>query len=246
MKPIPSKIEHCPIAEAVFELRFVPAFPAEAVFGVFYQIISEEFPKAELVNLPILQIPEAIRQSDPNFIYQSHHKMLRENHSISIGPRVLLFSNKVPYAGWNEWFGFIQLIVAKLLQAKVFSRVERTGLRYINIFRQEVFSIADITIGIGSQFLGSQSTSVRTELVEDQITKVLQISNNVHISHEGHSFNGSLIDIDIITQLDVDNSGFEKEFKEILETSHGKEKELFFDLLRADFVQTLNPSYEEG
>ena len=67
----PKKITPCPIIESVVEIRFDSAIPAEAIFGVVYNAFNDIFPNKP-INLPILQIPEQIRNSDPNLQYKPH------------------------------------------------------------------------------------------------------------------------------------------------------------------------------
>ena len=55
---------------------------------------------------------------------------------------------------------------------------------------------------------------------------------------------GSTIDIDTFYtgQIPVDK----EKIKEIIETAHIKEKEIFFNLITDDFLQELNPEYANG
>jgi uncharacterized protein (TIGR04255 family) len=244
MNRVPLKIENCPIEEAIFEVRFSSGFPSEAVFGVFYQILNQNFPGAALIPQPILQLPEAVRQSDPILIYQAHHRLQNGNQGINIGPRVLTFSNLKPYLGWKDWSVFIERVITQLVAAKAFGQVERTGLRYINFFERSLFEIADVEVKVTGSQLDSQSTTVRSEILDQGDVKILQFSNNVNITFGGRTYTGSVLDIDVLRNLGVDNDSFGQALSTILDESHRKEKELFFNILRQEYIQTLSPSYE--
>jgi len=245
MKKTPTKIENCPITEAIFEIRFTSVFPPDAVFGIFFQNISKVFADADIIKLPILQLPEAVRLADPNLTYQAHHRFKKENYLISLGPRVLTFSIQKPYSGWDKWNPFIQKVLKQLTDNKVFKSVERTGLRYVNVFDLEMFSIANIKINLNDKYLDSQSTTLRTEIQDEEYLKIVQISNNVNINQNNDNLIGSILDIDIINKIKLDNDGFDNKMDRILDKSHNLEKELFFNILKDDFIISLNPKYEE-
>lgn len=245
MTRIPIKIDNCPIIESIFEIRFISNYPPEAVFGIFYQEISTVFKNAELIKLPIMQLPEAVRLSDPNLKYQAHHRLEQANQSIGLGPHVLIFSMNKPYSGWTQWSSFIIDILKHLTKEKVFRKIERTGLRYINVFDDEIFSIAKIKINLNNDCLDKQSTSLRTEMNDEEFIKILNISNNININYKNENIFGSMLDLDIIKKIDLSNDEFKKELKNILMTSHDKEKDLFFNLLTDDYINSLVPHYEE-
>ncbi len=238
------KIDKCPIIESVFEIRFQSVYPQEAVFGIFFQNISSVFKDANLIKLPIMQLPEAVRLSDPNLKYQAHHRLQKENQSISLGPQVLILSIQKPYMGWLKWNSFIKKVLEALTINNVFKKIERTGLRYINVFEEEIFSIANIQINLINNVLNTQSTSLKTEIIDDDIVKIINILNKVNIKHNNKNFIGSMLDIDIISNFSLNNNEFNDEMDSILKISHDKEKELFFNLLKDDFLESLNPHYE--
>lgn len=242
----PIQITPCPIQQAIFEVRFTSHLPPEAVFGVIYQAISKHFNNSTLIQLPILQLPEAVRQSDPNLVYQPLYRLEKETLSISIGPKVITFSNQTPYSGWYEWKHHILTILEALVESGVCVTVERSGLRYINVFQEQLFDITSTKINVIDTVLISQSTTLRTEIKNELTTTILQLSNNVNIALNNESFIGSVIDIDVLSDLNVNNQFFGENIHEILETSHSKEKEMFFNLLKPEFLASLSPKYEEN
>ena len=244
MNKIPLKVKNCPIEEAVFEIRFSSMFPPEAVFGIFYQILNRNFPGSALIPQPILQLPEAVRQTDPNLLYQAHHRLQRDNQSIGVGPRTLTFSNQKPYVGWAAWSSFIEKVVQELVASKVFNVVERTGLRYINLFEAKLFEIADIEVKVIGSKLDSQSTTVRSEILDQDFVIILNLANNVNINSCGRTFTCSALDVDVLRNLGVDNDIFGKILSQVMIDSHQKEKELFFNILKQGHINSLDPTYE--
>ena len=65
----------------------------------------------------------------------------------------------------------------------------------------------------------------------------LQLANNANNQNRL----GSIIDIDTFRDHDLEKFFSKKE--EIINRGHTKEKELFYSLLKEDFLNTLNPIY---
>ena len=63
MEKLPISIDPCPIIEAIFEIRFESSFPGDAIFGIIYNCFKDEYQTVE--QLPILQLPAAVRTQDP-------------------------------------------------------------------------------------------------------------------------------------------------------------------------------------
>ncbi len=245
MNRIPIRLAVCPIEEAVYEVRFQSKFPSDAVFGIFYQVLNRTFVGATLTPMPILQLPEAVRQSDPNLQYQAHHRLQKGNLSISVGPRVIIFSNQKPYVGWNTWRAFIAESLNGLVSLQVFEGIERTGLRYINVFDGSLLNKTNVSLNVIDTTISDQSTTLRSEFNDGEYIKILQIANSVSITAGEKSFIGSATDIDILSNAKHTNDEFGNIFIQKLDASHDKVKELFFNLLKQDFIDTLNPIYEE-
>ena len=176
-------------------------------------------------------------------MYQPHHRLQKENLSISVGPRVITFSNLKPYIGWDKWKLSILNVLHDLVNANVFISLERSGLRYINVLDNQLLRSTNIEIIIIDKALTTESTMLRTEIKEGSYTTVLQLSNNVNISTGGTNFIGSAIDIDVLNDFSMDNRTFGENIGEILDQSHNKGKKLFFSLLTKDYLDRLNPEY---
>jgi uncharacterized protein (TIGR04255 family) len=246
MENLPLKIKHDLITEALLELRFDSSFPPEAIFGIIYQIISKKYPNIQNVPLPILQLPEAIRNADPNFKYQPHNRLQKDVCGFNIGPNVISFFVQKPYIGWDKWKPIITEILNELMNIEgLFKIIERIGLRYINLIDRSIFSVANINIKIIDKVLDNEQTNFRTEYTDGNYVKIVQIFNNANILVNNKPICGSLIDIDIIRDLrTISIQNFKSKMEEILEESHNKEKILFFSLLKTDFLNELEPTYE--
>jgi len=246
MAGLPSKLKRDTIIEAIFELRFEPALPNEAVFGAVYPIVMRIFGDWQYIPLPPSQLPDVIRNSDIQFKYQPLHRLQGKGLSVSIGPRVVSFSVTKPYIGWSEWKSKILNVLNKIYDNNVIRFVERTGLRYLNFIEQDVFPLINVTLEvIGCDVVTPIATALRTEMKEEEYLKILQLTNNASISENGQMKSGSLIDIDIVRNKGISDNIFKKDLEVILDKSHTLEKQLFFDILRQEFLNELGPIYDK-
>ncbi|MCK5741688.1 MAG: TIGR04255 family protein [Chlorobi bacterium] len=241
MKSLPDKIEKCPITEAIFELRFTSDFPDEAIFGIIYAEVKDDFKEGH-ESLPILQLPEKVRAQDPGLMYKAHHRLAKGNMVLNIGPRVLSFANSDIYTGWAEWSKFFNTILNKIEKTNVLTNIERIGLRYINIFSDNIFDKVKLEVKIDNKILSDESTNLRTEIIDGQYINILQVGNSLNITKNNQDISGSIIDIDCIYNVE-NTTEFLSDRSDIIEGLHNNEKKLFFSILKESFLEELKPTY---
>lgn len=236
---IPTNISPCPIVDANIGILFEPNIMQDAVFGIVFKALQDRYPI--VTQLPILQIPEEIRHSDPNFMNQPHYKLNNTTFSLLIGPRVITISNPNKYVGWNIFLKEIVSVFEKIKEVDVVKEVQRVGLRYINFFDFDVFEKISLGVNIGGKPLKSTNAFIRAEIPVNDFTSILQITNHAEIGVENKKLSGSVIDIDTYTTSNLND--FFSSFVDLAIKGHEEEKKLFFELLNADYLVTLNPIY---
>ena len=237
---LPNRIKPCPIIEAIIEIRFIPSVPAEAIFGLLYSNIKDRYSKIE--KLPILELPEAIRNRDINLKYKPYHKLLRDKYTVMIGPRVLSIAVTGNYPGWNHFYPEVDWIIQKADNAGIFNKLERYSLRYINFFDLNIFNNIRLNISLSGDDIKSDESFYRTTLSTEDLKTVLQISNSVSINVDKKVRLGSIIDIDVSSR-EVEQS-FIHNRESILNKMHTGEKKVFFNLLTESFLKSFNPEYD--
>ncbi len=243
---IPVKITPDTILEAIIEIRFSPNIPGDAVFGAIYGNLRGEFSGYEALNA--LQIPEAIRQSDPSLTFAPLYRIQHDDILLQIGPRVLTFNNPGAYLGWESLSGNIKSLLEKILKLDVIKSVERIGLRYINFFpEQKILENANLKIEFPNFQSITKSHNIRMEYFDNDIQTVLQVLENATVSQNtqgSDARNGSIVDIDCIKLYDSSDSIDVLGIMGNLDKAHKIEKNLFFNLLKTDYIEKLNPVYE--
>jgi len=234
MEKLPNKIEPDYINEAVIEIRFNPKIPSNAVFGLIYENVREDFNKFEetdLNNLPIKLLEE-----DSNLRYKPLHRASKEPYIIQIGPRVITLINKEPYQGWSKFFKFFKKIISNLSCQDLLYEIKRLGIRYINIMENiDLFVEASrINITLGDLDFPAHSIMIDSINADNKIKIRSKIGNNIPIKTDVER-TCSIIDIDVYIDENLPNN-IDKMFSAINEM-HDFEKKTFFSYLKDDFVE---------
>jgi len=238
MNELPCSISPCPIIEAIFEVRFESSLPDDAIFGIVYNQFKDEFQQVE--QLPVLQLPAAIRNQDTNLKFTPYYKIKKDNFIIQIGPRVFSLANLKDYCGWDKFSKKIHDTYNKLSELKLIDKHYRIALRYINVFPDiNIFKKSNLKILLNDGQLNDNKINFSSEFPYEYGSSDLKLINHAEVAIENQVIKGSIIDID--TNVEIDKFG---NFQDAMECAHHTEKTLFFNLLENEFLSSLNPVYE--
>lgn len=243
MTQIPKKLNKCPLVDVIFEIRFSPIVTPEVVFPMIYNKISNDFGKIE--SLPISQMPAQIRDNDPNLEFAPHFRLrnkLNSNHILQIGPKVVVWSSSPIYSGWESFRAYTALLLSKVIQSDVFNNIIRIGFRATNFFEgTNIFeNKLKAEIRLGGNEIKYRQTMLRTEIIKGEFHSTVQILNDAQVNLPSANKTGSLIDIDTFC-MPIESSTDDIESK--LDRAHEIEKEIFFSLLKEEFLNILDPIY---
>jgi uncharacterized protein (TIGR04255 family) len=238
MSKLPLKITPCPIIEATVELKFSSSIPKGAIFGLLYSAVRENFNKVE--KLPAATLPNEIIENDPNLKYKPLYKLTDGKFTAQVGMDVVSFHSPTDYAGWKDFSTNIVKFFEKINQSGVVEHPVSLTLRYLNFFELDIFQHINFQVQMLNENYQSNNLVIRTETPQGNFIKVLQIANNVTVSNINEQRKGSLIDIACV--INKPDNMFSN-ISTIINDAHKLEKELFFGLLKTDFLNTLKPKY---
>ena len=244
---LPKSISPCPIRDAVCGVQFESGVPADAVFGIVYQALKKDFPKA--APLPILSLPVEIRNADKDLAFQPHYRLLSEALTVLVGPKVISVGMRGEYPGWSALSQRIRHILQGFYETGVASQSVRLGLRYISFFDFDIFPHIQLRITVQDTSWDGEGTFFKTILSGTGCKSLLQVGKGMQILKKpgekgSPKETGSIVDIDSFT---TETAGpFLQVLDRFLGSAHETEKELFFRLLKPEFLATLNPVYENG
>lgn len=232
----PLHLGNSPLIDCVIELRFETDLVKSAVFGVIYNCIKEMYPGI-VYNLPISQLPEQIRVSDPNLKYKPIYRLENDNTILQIGTDVLCISSKMPYIGWNEFHNISVNIITKVMALGFIKRISRVGFRYVNFVEGDIKDLLKMSFQLDDNTFNT--LNIRTKIDKDGFSNNLFFSNDTFFKQK----KGSMIDID--TSKEYNDDSFVNNIESELQNAHQCEKELFFSLLKEELLQRFNPKYDE-
>lgn len=241
---LPVSLANCPIVDAVLDLQFSTKIDPNAVFGVIYSKLRENFSKVE--SLPLAMTPEPVRNADPNLRFRPLYRLINNNdpnYIVQIGPADITISSSPEYIGWERFYQNIESILSTVFELDIIRNVIRIGLRYINFF--DSINIFDgntrVHISIDDSELPYKETQLRTIINNGNMNSIVQVMNEVLVNKMGKTFMGSVIDIDTFINVGLDD--IEKQKECIIQQLHEEEKKHFFGLLTENFIKNLGPSY---
>ena len=246
---LPKKLNKEPLVDAVFEIRFSSSTVASNVLpGFFFAKLGT---KEWLVDpLPVAQVPSQIRSLDPNLRYQPLMRIHWDNFVIMIGDTALAVGCKMPYLGWIKFSERIAKVVELLMDTKIVQTIERYSLKYVDMVDGENLAKQiqriNMDIRVGSHTVREETFTVRLEIPHDNVINVIQVAAPATATMpDGQVRKGALVDIDTICNYQTsDLSKFTDELPTRLDAIHTENKKMFFDCLRQETVEYLEPIYE--
>jgi uncharacterized protein (TIGR04255 family) len=238
---LPLRIDPCPIVEAILELRFVTSESWRTLPGLLFAKIRDRYPEQK--DLPLARLDEEMRRLDPSFTYQPLIQFFGRDFLIQFGPRLIgLVTKPNAYPGWAAVEQEIVWLLEVVRELGFVAEGERLAVRYINFFRFNVFDQLQLEVGAGQNPLGKAELSLATVLRRPPLTARLQVANSAILGTGNDATVGSVLDLDVWfgpLDFDVFENGLTR-FQE----AHQFEKQIFFGLLKPEFLATLSPVYK--
>lgn len=244
-KMIPKKLRKEPLIEAVCELRFKSDkdSTSDLLPGLIFQKLGDRFPKVE--KLPASNLPPIVFKNDPNLRYVPTIKLTGEPYSIMIGEHVFSISCTRPYVGWDEFSSMIVNLLSILNQTSLITHPERISIKYIDILMTSeghTLDALNLELQIGGNRIITAPVQLRTELNAEEFINVIQIGSPAQAALiTGQLFDGILIEIDTVSRTMP--SDFWLNSKDFLDRAHAISKSMFFDLLKPETINRLEPEY---
>ncbi len=249
---LPTKLNKEPLVDALFELRFSSSMPGVDVLpGALFSAFHSQQEGMKVERLPLSQLPDAIRMSDPNLRYGAMVRMEWDEFFILVGHSSMAVACKIPYPGWAKFKPGIMKVLSTVKDFGVIESVERYSLKYVDLIPEETIknqiSALDWDIRIGSNRAESSMTSLRMEVEKDDMLHIITVQTGAVVTTMASvTSSGVIVDIDTIRMMDnVNFNGFMSSIEHDLELTHDANKEMFFDCLRESTITALEPTYDK-
>jgi len=241
---IPKKLKKTTILESIVEFRYKNKIEIEEVFFIVRSILEENgftYEKQQIMDLPV-----AIRENDPKLKYAPNYSFKKDSNIVHISPYMISFNIKGFYSSWTNFLNFIISLFSELNNLTSKWDLERTSMRYIDFFENtNIFDNINISINVPSNLCADNDIEEKSKnfisefKCSEDISIRMQIVNNLEIKSIESIKKGSIIDMDVFS------INLEKPYKDTLEELHNITKNSFFNILTKEFIETLDPEYEE-
>ena len=243
MKKQPLRLANDPILEAIAELRFEPTLPSagDLILGMIFPEVKDVVPKIE--RLPFAEVPREFQDADANLRYAARQKLSGGQFALLLGDRVLDVACGRPYIGWDHFRELINRVFIALNKTGLVKQVERFSIKYVNVLeaqtRPEQYAFLDMKASLGQYAFTDHLSQLRTEIPLGSTLNIVEITAGVSIQlPQGELSHGLLFSIDTLYQI---GNEFWQDPLKIIDEAHAIEKSLFYDLLNADAMKSLNP-----
>lgn len=246
---LPRRLRNEPLLEALFECRFTAHLPVSSILpGIIFSEFDRE--EKQLERLVESQIPESIRNNDPNLQYAPLVRLRLQNYMVLIGDCSIAIACNLPYRGWNDFKSIIIRIVKLINKSKLINKITRYSVKYADLIQSsdpaDQATLANLTLRIGSHSLIKESYQVRMDVPVDGFINVIQIISGVKATKPDKTIlEGVLITTDTIKNADnIPIEQLEQGFDDALDRIHCVNKKVFFDCLTEQTLMRLGPEYE--
>jgi uncharacterized protein (TIGR04255 family) len=242
MNRLPSKLEHPPLLEAVFEIRFnsTQEGGGELLPGLLFSVFRTDFKNVEPTPAGI--IPKTMRQQHPLLKYAAQYKLQGTNEALLLGDNVLSLSLTPPYPGWGR-FKARCVEVAKALQSTgLAASVERYSLKYLNHLPMLSLDAFTFRVDLAGYRMGENGFLLRFETQEGDFLSIVECASAHTIGNELVKKKGMGFSIDTICQSGLEDFWTDVEGR--VEAAHRVLEDLFFGLLSPATLQNLGPSWD--
>ena len=246
---LPIKLKKEPLIDAVFEIRFTSDVPVSDVLtGILYSKLEGQ---KSINKLSAHEIPARIRQNDPNLQFAPLVRIQLENYHVAIGDKNVVVSCNMPYQGWGVFKPNITNILMIIKETGIVKEVQRYSMKYVDLIEgktpKERFDLLKSTISIGQYNLEDQTFSLRVEIVHENFLNIVSISSSGKvISSNVAEREGVIVDTDTIFNIQEKTTfnDWYEEHENRLEDIHTENKRMFFNSLKDETIQSLEPEYE--
>jgi uncharacterized protein (TIGR04255 family) len=243
---LPKKLGRPPVVEAVFEMRFQAGAPLS---NILPGLALTQLKADRIEKLPAAELPEVIRNSDPNLRYAPLVRAHWENFLILAGDQSAGLACKTPYGGWTAFKDAILKVARLIAEVGIVQTIERFSMKYTNIIFSELGKAPEVVkfaLRLGKHDAAKHLFSIRAEIPRNGMLCIVQIAADAAVTLPDHTTRtGVLVDIDTVRMnLAVPFSTFIDTLADGVEQLHTETKAMFFECIKPDALKKLDPRYD--
>lgn len=240
---LPREIFPNPLLTSKVEVRFVSKLQSDEILGLAYPKFSSVLP-----TLRNSELPKEMKLKNDQLKYAPDFIMSNTDYSLSFSNNAIAFENVGGYKLWGNYYPFICQHLEEVIQLGIIDCIQVINVRYASLFDGEfsletVIKPPEINL-VGYKEAMSFFNTVLVPLNYPDYTIHLQVARSAKAEKGDISKSGILIDINAsYSNKEKDANVSIERLYAIIDELHAQEKELFYTLLRPEFLASLNPKY---
>jgi uncharacterized protein (TIGR04255 family) len=246
---LPKRITPDSITEAVVEVQYLSHTSFEVLIGIFYQAFDKSYTYTNRPINPSNVLPSspATRNQEITIKFGTQSIIYNQKVSISFLPNAFVFNCLNQYIGWHDYRPEIDRALKILWSTGQIEKWTRVGLRYVTQYPQkDLKDCIKFNFTFGFPEVQSVTTAFKSEFEYKEFRVVLNLHDKLPIVRQQTGKHpevtpSSVIDIDVIAdRLSLESLD---DLLNVIDDTHLKEKEVYFGMLKDEFLKTLNPEY---
>lgn len=222
------------------ELRFVTRVDWTLLPGLLFPLIKERYPDQR--KLAVASLPEEALQQIPDLAYASRMQFSGQQFVLNFGPKMVSLAFRGEYPGWQRIKTELEWLSGQIRKADFIQEGDRLGMRYIDFFEGDIFEHLVLDVQSGGEKVKGVAMNFATVFQRGEMTARLILNNAATVPRGAEMRSGSILDLDVwmgASSFDVSGDLMAK-----FEAAHQFNKEIFFGLLKTEFLDSLAPQYE--
>lgn len=245
-QPTPKRLKREPLIEAIWQVQFESPNAGDALPGLLYAKLRDDYPNLQLLRLPVAEIPAAVAEFDPTLRFAAKVRLEAPKAPFlwQVGDRVATLNGRRPYVGWELFKAAILDLMGIIEHSGLVPQPLRHSLRYIDLLTLDAppdLSAVQLSMQIGAHAIRKLPLHVRVELPDGECLHVIQVATPARVQLPEGVREGSVVDLETFMTKPLAGWG---EARNQLEDLHDRSKRLFFEhLLTAQAIEALEPEY---
>ena len=244
---IPRKINPDNLKDTLVEIRFSSYVPLDLLPGIVFSELAELGYQYFPLNTPNISLSSSNTERNISLGINPERSgfFIKDDVRIQFIRDTMVFNCvQDRYVGWDKYFHIILSVSQLFVGKRVVKSFNKVAIRYISVFENvDIFKNVNLKLNVPNLGFDLGDTVLRLNKHDGGAKIFVTLTNSAKKQDPKTAAEkqASIVDINIFHTFSSDVS--DDEMMSVLDRIHSLEKETFFGLITAEFLDSLNPQY---